>query len=110
MARADVGPSPPVSPEPRYSSIRMFTRVLLFGLAVLLAAAPARSDINPRWTDDQLAGFSAAIVTGRVTNLATGLDITTGAIHTYITVSVDSVLKGDIPERVITVKQMGGRI
>ena len=90
--------------------VRHSTRITLFCLAVLVAAASARADINPRWTDDQLASFSAAIVTGRVTNLATGRDIETGAIHTYITVAVDSVLKGDIPERVITVKQMGGRI
>jgi hypothetical protein len=85
-------------------------RVSLTCLAVLAGAASAGADMNPRWSDDQLAGFSAAIVTGRVTNLATGRDITTGAIHTYVTVAVDSVLKGDISERVIILKQAGGRL
>ena len=79
-------------------------------LAVLVAAASAWADINPRWSDDQLAAFSAAIVTGRVSDVATGRDVTTGAIHTYVTVAVDSVLKGDISERTIVVKQAGGRL
>ncbi len=78
--------------------------VLSFG-----SAAPQAS-VNPVWSDDQLAAFSSAIVVGRVTDLAAGRDITTGAIHTYVTVAVDAVLKGAIPERTIVVKQMGGRI
>ena len=88
----------------------MITRVSLICLAVLVAAMSVRADSNPRWSDDQLANFSEAIVMGRVSDLATGRDITTGVIHTYVTIAVDSVLKGDISERVITVKQMGGRI
>ncbi len=87
------------------------TRVSLVWLAVLaVAVTSARADVNPLWSDEQLAGFSAAIVIGRVSDLATGRDIVTGAIHTYVTVAVGSVLKGDISERVIVVKQLGGRL
>ncbi len=86
-------------------------RALICVLAVLAAAATSvRAEQTPQWSDDQLAGFSSAIVTGRVADLATGRDITTGAIHTYITLQLDSVLKGDISERTIVVKQLGGRL
>ena len=78
--------------------------------ALVWSAALARADIAPRWSDDQLAARSAAIVSGRVTAIGTGRDPGTGAIHTYVTVGVDRVFKGDIPEREITVKQLGGRI
>ena len=70
----------------------------------------ARADLAPKWSDDDLARFSQAIVTGRVIDVATGKDIVTDAIHTYVTVAVTEVLKGDIPERSIVVKQLGGRL
>src|SRR5439155_23249078 len=63
-----------------------------------------------RWSDDELTQFSSAIVEGRVTDVAVGRDIQTNAIYTYVTVAVDDVLKGDIAEREIVVKQLGGRI
>ena len=53
---------------------------------------------------------STAIVVGRVSDIATGRDIRTDAIHTYVTVVVADVLKGEIPERTIVVKQLGGRL
>src|SRR4051812_32604660 len=83
---------------------------LLAVCTAALTAAAVRADINPRWSDDQLAGFSAAIVSGRVVGIGTGRDIATSAVHTYVTVAVDTVFKGDIPERRIIVKQLGGRI
>ena len=89
---------------------RMTRIALLAVCTAALTAGAARADINPRWSDDQLAGFAAAIVSGRVTGIGTGRDIATGAVHTYVTVAVDTVFKGDIPERSIVVKQLGGRI
>jgi matrixin/fibronectin type III domain protein len=74
------------------------------------AAAAARADVAPRWSDEQLASFASAIVSGRVTAIGTGRDIRTGVTHTYVTVAVDRVFKGDISERSIVVKQLGGRI
>ncbi|HXI30527.1 MAG TPA: hypothetical protein VNG89_18945, partial [Vicinamibacterales bacterium] len=74
-------------------------------LALTVAVASAH---NPKWSDDDLARFSSAIVSGRVTDVAAGRDLVTGAVHTYVTVAVDRVLKGDIPERQIVVKQLGG--
>jgi len=74
-------------------------------LALTVAVASAH---NPKWSDDDLARFSSAIVSGRVTDIAAGRDLVTGAVHTYVTVAVDRVFKGDIPERQIVVKQLGG--
>jgi hypothetical protein len=70
----------------------------------------ARADIAPKWSDDELARFSAAIVTGRVVDVAVGKDIITDVIHTYVTVAVDDALKGNISERTIVVKQLGGQL
>jgi hypothetical protein len=91
----------------------MITTIRIWLLAVCalaLGAGAARADLGPRWSDDQLAGFSSAIVAGRVTSIGTGRDPRTTATHTYVTVAVDRVLKGDIAEREIVVKQLGGRI
>jgi hypothetical protein len=74
-------------------------------LALTVAGASAH---NPRWPDDDLARFASAIVSGRVADMAVGRDTTTRAVHTYVTITVDRVFKGDIPERQIVVKQLGG--
>ena len=87
------------------------SRVILSVLCALaVSAVAARADIAPRWSDDQLAQFSSAIVEGRVTDVSVGRDVQTNAIYTYVTVAVDDVVKGDVPEREIVVKQLGGRI
>src|SRR5258708_1699020 len=82
---------------------------LLAVCALALSSGIARAN-NPKWSDDELARFSTAIVTGRVTDISTGRDINTNAIYTYVTVLVDDVLKGDIAERSIVIKQLGGEI
>ena len=91
----------------------MMTRLRVVGFCVCVCAASAavvRADATPQWSDDELARFSTAIVTGRIADVATGRDIHTGAIYTYVTVALDEVFKGDIPEREIIVKQLGGQI
>src|SRR5262249_56159238 len=88
--------------------MRMKLRICCVTLsALLLTAAVARAH-NPRWSDDDLARFSSAIVSGRVVDVAVSRDLATAAIHTYVTVSVDRVFKGDVPERQIVLKQLGG--
>lgn len=91
--------------------MRTTTHVSLFVLAVLLAGSTAaRADISPRWSDDQLAQFSSAILSGRVVDITTGRDPQTRAIYTYVTLAVDDVIKGAIAEREVTLKQLGGQI
>ena len=90
--------------------MKLFRILSLMSCALAVSAAAARADITPRWSDDELARFSSAIVEGRVTDVAVGRDIQTNDIYMYVTVAVDDVLKGDIAEREIVVKQLGGRI
>lgn len=73
-----------------------------------LTGLVAQANVAPTWSLDELTGFSTAIVTGRVVDVAVGRDLSTDAIYTYVTLSVVDVLKGDIPERNITIKQLGG--
>src|SRR5262245_33937362 len=88
--------------------MRTIVRVCGMTVCALALTVAAASAHNPRWTDDDLARFASAIVSGRVIDIAVGRDIATGAVHTYVTVSVDRVFKGDVPERQIVVKQLGG--
>jgi len=77
------------------------------GAVMLLAASQAaNASTAPKWSDEQLVDFSAAIVTGRVIGIASDWDSNT--IYTYITVEVGDVLKGGISERQIVLKQAGG--
>ena len=78
--------------------------------ALTASVGVARASAAPVWSDDDLARFSAAIVVGHVADVAFGRDIRTDAIHTYVTVVVADVLKGEIPERTIVIKQLGGRV
>src|SRR5258706_3045054 len=92
----------------------MMTRTIRIWLLAVCALAlgygMARASVGAQWSDNDLERFSAAIVIGRVSDVATGRDARTGAIHTYVTVVVDQAVKGDIPERTIIVKQLGGTL
>lgn len=88
------------------------SRLAALGVVCLVAltARVAQSSVTPTWSIDGLTSFARAVVTGRVVDVAVGRDPATDAIYTYVTVSVGDVLKGDIPERVITLKQLGGEV
>lgn len=89
--------------------MKKLRRIALAVVCLLaLAGRAAQSSVTPAWSIDGLAAFSRAVVTGRVVDVAVGRDAATDAIYTYVTVSVVDVLKGEIPERVITLKQLGG--
>lgn len=88
--------------------LRSARTVALVLLVSFFIAAPVRADIAPLWTDSELAGFAHAVVTGRVAHITTGWDGDT--IYTYVTVDVADVLKGDVPDRQIVIKQLGGRV
>jgi hypothetical protein len=77
-------------------------------VVTLAAAASARGDIAPKWSDAQLIHFADLIVSGHVVDIRSGWDPAVDAIYTYITLHVEGVLKGVVNERTITVKQLGG--
>src|SRR4030095_14814516 len=51
---------------------------------------------------------SRAIVTGRVTGLSTSVETNTDLVYTYIRLQVNTVIKGNISEREIVLKELGG--
>ncbi len=62
---------------------------------------------GPKWSTEQLADFSAAIVTGRVRAIVTATE-RHGGIYTYVSVDITEVLKGSIAESQVVLKQAGG--
>lgn len=85
--------------------------VVLFLLGCILAIASsdralATTAIVPR--DDEMVIESRAIVTGRVVALSTAVDSSTELVYTYIRVSLNAVLKGEIAEHEIVLKELGG--
>ncbi|MGH9174737.1 MAG: hypothetical protein ACRD1H_10275, partial [Vicinamibacterales bacterium] len=76
---------------------------------LLVAAADlARAGTAPKWSDDQLIGFSDVILTGRVADITSGWDTSVNTIYTYVHVDVDEVLRGSLGSGRVIIKQMGG--
>ncbi|MEK6320347.1 MAG: matrixin family metalloprotease [Acidobacteriota bacterium] len=86
---------------------RFFTLPLLGSLLVVACSeALATTAIIPR--DEEMVVESRAIVTGKVTGLSTGVDANTDLVYTYVQLEVTAVLKGEIAEREIVLKELGG--
>jgi len=85
-------------------------RSLIVSVAMLWSAQRASADIAPRWTDEQLIGFADAIVRGHVARIDVARDAAAGAIYTSVSLDVSDVLKGEIPDRRIVIRQLGGRV
>lgn len=66
----------------------------------------ATTAIIPR--DDEMVVESRAIVTGRVTDVSTAVDTNTDLVYTYIRLHVNEVLKGQIIDSEIVLKELGG--
>ncbi|MFL6276736.1 MAG: FG-GAP-like repeat-containing protein, partial [Blastocatellia bacterium] len=88
------------------ASIQFF--VLIFAL---LAAAQTTSatTIVPMADADMIIG-ARVIVTGKVLAIESNYDSQQDRIYTYITVKVQEVLKGQISERRIVLKELGGQV
>jgi hypothetical protein len=83
--------------------------ISLVGCLLVIActeAAHATTAIVPR--DDEMVVESRAIVTGRVIGLSTSVDANTDLVYTYIRLEVNTVLKGNVTEREIVLKELGG--
>jgi hypothetical protein len=83
-------------------SVIALCAALLFALAAPAGAATAA------WSDADLARASDVVLSGKVIDVAAGWDADT--IYTYVTIAVDAVVKGWVPERRVTLKQLGGRV
>jgi hypothetical protein len=74
---------------------------------VLLVAAPS-GGASTTLSDADLARAADVILSGQVVEVAAGWDADT--IYTYVTIQVNDVVKGWLPERRVTLKQLGGRV
>src|SRR6185503_19716752 len=70
-------------------------------LTMSSAPPPVSSELD-------VARASAMALSGRVVTVATAWDADT--IYTYVTIDVREVIEGWVPERRITLKQLGGRV
>ena len=76
----------------------------------LLAGAPAMAQSGSQWSDPELAAYSDFVLTGKVVGIEAGWDYAIETIYTYVTIEVDEVVKGWIPEDRIVLKQLGGQM
>src|SRR5262245_381770 len=89
----------------KHSSVK-----LLFSTFLLLAAAhPALATTVIVPSDDEMIVSARVIVRGKVLSVATAID-SQERIFTYVTLKVQEVLKGQITERRIVVKEAGGEV
>jgi hypothetical protein len=85
--------------------------VLLSLLGCLLVIASSdralgTTAVIPR--DDEMVVESRAIVMGKVVALSTAVDSNTELVYTYVRVSLNTVLKGQLTESEIVLKELGG--
>ena len=81
--------------------------LLLIGLLSCAQPSLATTVIIP--SDDEMIVEARAIVRGKVLAIETGLDEHQDNIYTYVTIKVQEVLKGQITQRKIVLKQPGGQ-
>lgn len=81
-----------------------------FVLCLLLCSgfnkALASTAVVPR--DEEMVVESRAIVMGKVMEVSTGLDASKGVVFTYIRLRIETVLKGQISESEVVLKELGG--
>lgn len=83
-------------------------RLLLLALLVLVFAQPTAATTAVMLPDTDLIVHSRLIVRGRVISVTSDRDGPRSMVWTYVEVEADRVLKGDLHERTIVLKQLGG--
>ncbi|HXU09829.1 MAG TPA: matrixin family metalloprotease, partial [Blastocatellia bacterium] len=82
--------------------------LLLTIVFILTQTSSATTAVRP--SDDDLNIGARAIIRGKVVSIESAADETTNRIYTYITIKVQEVIKGQITERRIVIKEMGGQV
>lgn len=81
---------------------------LVISLLAVSHSALGTTAIIP--ADDDMVIGARAIIRGKVGAIETSFDERSGRIYTYITVKVQEVLKGQITERRVVLKELGGQV
>src|SRR5689334_16458800 len=82
--------------------------ILVLCLLGLAQSSFATTAIVP--PDDDLIIGARVVVQGKVLSIESKIDPQDGRIYTYVRLKVQEVLKGDISERKIVIKELGGRV
>src|SRR6266404_4907870 len=98
----------PVEESMKRSRNPICLKPLLFLIALLSCAETSLATTVIIPSDDQMIVEARAIVRGRILAIETGLDEQQNRIYTYVTLKVQEVLKGQITQRRIVLKQPGG--
>jgi hypothetical protein len=87
---------------------RVYLRLIILSICLLSLAQSARATTVIRPPDDDMIVGARAIITGKVLQIESAIDERQDRIYTYITVRVTEVIKGQISERKIILKEFGG--
>src|SRR5437016_1066804 len=85
-------------------------RFFLFLLLFCLFGQPVRATTAVMLTDTDLIVNSRLIVSGRVVSVTSAWDDPGSMVWTSVKVLTDRVLKGEMVERTIVLKQLGGSV
>src|SRR6266404_8373179 len=96
----------------RFGNMKQFPRksarsFLLLAL-LLLPIVHGKATTVVMLSDTELIVNSRLIVTGRVVSRISAWDDTHSMVWTYVEVRTDRILKGELPENTIVLKQLGG--
>lgn len=89
---------------------RNLTRSFLFLILLLTPVLHAKATTVVMLSDAELIVNSRLIVTGKVTSVISAWDDTHSMVWTYVEVRVDRLLKGELSEDTIVLKQLGGDV
>ena len=90
----------------KHTSFKSIVLILFF---LCLAQSSFATTVTIPSDDDMLVG-ARAILRGKVVAIESSLEESSGRIYTYVTVKVQEVYKGQITERRVVLKELGGRV
>ncbi len=90
--------------------LRTIPQLVLFGALVLAFSRTVEATTAVMLTDTELIVNSRFIVYGKVISVTSDWDSSSSMVWTYVEVHADRVLKGDLHERTIVLKQLGGTV
>src|SRR5262245_6267547 len=91
-------------------SCRIILRLLLSSFLILAAIKTTEATTAVMVADTELIVNSRVIVSGKVVSVTSAWDRFGSMAWTYVEVRVDQVLKGDLSEQTIVLKQLGGTV
>ena len=78
-------------------------------LAFAFIARPASASVVIPPADDDLIAHADAVIIGRVADIESH-DDQQGKLSTYITITIDEVLKGTLAQSTLTIRELGGQV